>query len=88
MHPTDHDPRRMLPAYNVLNESPGMQQDSTVTWEPVGHTATIKTWQIIVAVFLFACLIYGVVWWTRRRSENSPGSLGVREDHQNSSGRP
>jgi hypothetical protein len=39
----------------------------------------------MVAVFLFACVIYGVVWWARRRSENNPGSLHLRGDDPDSS---
>jgi hypothetical protein len=57
-----------------------MQQNGTVTFEPVVQTSTLKTWHIVVAVFLFACLIYGVVWWGRRRSENNPGSLRLHGD--------
>jgi hypothetical protein len=64
-----------------LNEGPGMQQGGTITFEPVVQTSTLKTWQILVAVFLFACVIYGVVWWARRRSENNAGSLHFRGDH-------
>ena len=40
-----------------------MQQDGTIAFDPVVQTSTLKTWHIIVAVFLFACVIYGVVWW-------------------------
>jgi hypothetical protein len=35
-----------------------MQQDATISWEP----GPIRPWQIVVAVILFVCLIYGVVW--------------------------
>jgi hypothetical protein len=53
----------------VLNEGLGMQQDGTITFERVVQTSTLKTWHIIVAVLLFACVIYGVLWWSRRRSD-------------------
>jgi hypothetical protein len=60
-----------------------MQQNVTITFDPVVQTSTFKTWHIIVAVFLFACVIYGVVWWARRRPENNPGSLYLHGDHPN-----
>jgi hypothetical protein len=63
-----------------------MQQDGTIAFEPVVQTSALKTWHILVAVFLFACVIYGVVWWARRRPENNPGSLYLREDHPDSGG--
>ena len=71
----------------VLNEGPGMQQGPTITFEPVRQTSTLKTWHIIVAVFLFTCVIYGVVWWTRRRTENKSVSLHFRGDQPDSGGR-
>ena len=43
--------------------------------------STLKPWQILVAVFLFACVIYAVIWWARRRPDNDPGFLCLREDH-------
>jgi hypothetical protein len=64
----------------VLNEGLGMQQDGTIAWEPVVQPSTFKTWYAIVAVFLFVCVIYGVLWWARRRAENNPGSLQLRGD--------
>jgi hypothetical protein len=57
-----------------------MQQEATVSWEPVVHTSPLKTWHIVVAMLLFAVVIYGTVWWTRRRSEKSPGSLRLGEE--------
>jgi heme A synthase len=71
----------------VLNEGAGMQQDGTIAWEPVVQPSTLKTWHVMVAVFLFVCVIYGVVWWARRRPENNPGSLSLRGDHPDSIGR-
>jgi hypothetical protein len=55
-----------------------MQQDRTIAFEPVVQTSALKTWHIIVAVFLFACVIYGIVWWARRHPE-------IRGDHPDSS---
>ena len=55
-----------------------MQQDAVVTFEPIAPTFTLKTWHMIVAVFLFACVMYFVVWRARRRSDNE-GSLRLRE---------
>jgi hypothetical protein len=54
-----------------------MQDSASVTWEPVVQTSTLKTWHLVVAVFLFACVVYAVVWWARKRSESAAGSLGV-----------
>jgi hypothetical protein len=54
-----------------------MQQGATVSWDPVRRTAPIQAWHIVVAVILFACLIYGVVWSARRRSEKGRGSLDL-----------
>ena len=68
----------------MLNDGPAMQQDGTITFEPVVQTSTLKTWHIIVAVFLFACMFYGVVWWARRRSESNPVSLYLRGDDPDS----
>jgi membrane protein DedA with SNARE-associated domain len=62
-----------------------MQQGATVTWEPVVQTSQLKTWHIIVAALLFALVIYGTVWWTRRRSERNPGSLRLHEDDPDTS---
>ena len=53
-----------------------MQQDATISWDPV-RAAPIRPWEIVVALILFVCLIYGVVWWARRSSEKSRGSLGL-----------
>jgi hypothetical protein len=64
-----------------------MQQDGTIAFEPVVQTSTLKTWHIIVAVFLFACVIFGVVWLARRRAEKNPGSLYLRRDHPDAGGR-
>jgi hypothetical protein len=75
--PEEHSRRRTI----VLNEGSGMQQDGIISWEPVAQIYTLKPWQIVIAVFLFACVIYAVVWWTRRRPENNPGFLCFREDH-------
>ena len=46
----DHEKRKKMFA--------PMQQDATISWEP----GPIRPWQIVVAVILFVCLIYGVVW--------------------------
>jgi len=54
-----------------------MQQEATVSWEPIVRTAPLRAWHIVVAVILFVCLTYGVVWWGRRRSEKNEGSLGL-----------
>jgi hypothetical protein len=35
-------------------------QDS-VSWDPVVQTSTLKTWHLVLAVFLFACVVYAVV---------------------------
>jgi len=64
-----------------------MQRGATITFEPVMRTSTLKTWHIILAVFLFACVIYAVVWWARKRSENNSGFLLSRGDDRNSDGR-
>jgi heme A synthase len=60
-----------------------MQQDGTITFEPVVQTSILKMWHIVVAVFLFACVIYGVVWLARRHSENN-GSLRLGRDQRTS----
>ena len=54
-----------------------MQQEATVSWEPIVRTAPIRPWEIVVALILFVCLIYGVVWSARRRSEKGRGSLDL-----------
>jgi hypothetical protein len=64
-----------------------MQQDGRISFEPVAQTSSLRAWHVMVAVFLFACVIYGVVWWARKRSESNPGSLRVRGNHPNSGGR-
>jgi hypothetical protein len=67
---------------------PAMQQEATVSWDPVVvHTSPLKTWHIVVAVLLFAVVIYVTVLWTRRRSEKNPGSLRLGEDDSASSER-
>ena len=48
--PEDDSRRRTI----MLNDGPDMQQDGTITFAPVVQTSTLKTWHIIVAVFLFA----------------------------------
>jgi len=78
--PEDDSRRRTI----MLNDGPDVQQDGTITFAPVVQTSALKTWHIIIAVFLFACVIYGVVWWARRRSENNPGSLHLRGDDPDS----
>jgi hypothetical protein len=35
----------------------------------------LQTWYVIVAILLFAGLIGGVVWLSRKRSRENPGSL-------------
>ena len=54
-----------------------MQESASVTWEPVVQTSTFKTWHLVLAVLLFACVVYAVVWWARKRSESVTGSLRV-----------
>jgi hypothetical protein len=78
--PEDDSRRRTI----MLSDGPDMQQDGTITFAPVVQTATLRTWHIIVAALLFACVIYGVVWWARRRSKNDPGSLNLCGDDPDS----
>ena len=62
-----------------------MQQDATITWEPAVRTSPLETWHIVVAAILFVCLIFAAVWWSRRQSEENPGTLNLRENRTDGS---
>jgi hypothetical protein len=57
-----------------------MQQDGTITFEPIVQTSPLETWHIVVAVILFVSVICFVRWLARRRSEKSDVSLHLGGD--------
>ncbi len=73
--PEEYSRRRTI----VLNEGSGMQQDGTISWEPVVEISTLKPWQIVVAVVPCTAVRHrrAVVWWARRRAlRTTPGGGG------------
>jgi hypothetical protein len=65
-----------------------MQQEGTITFEPVVHTSPLETWHIVVAVLLFAAVICGLVWRSRRQAGENPGTLNLRGDRTNGGRQP
>ncbi len=53
-----------------------MQENSSITFEPIRHTSALHPWEIALAVVLFVCLIYFVISRSRKRSKES-GSLNL-----------
>ena len=51
-----------------------MQESASVSWDPI-QPKPLETWEIVLAAFLFACLIYLAVWWARKRSASNTSSL-------------
>ncbi len=48
-----------------------MQESTSITFDPVQHTSLLQPWEIVLAIVLFAGLIYFAIWRSRRRSKQS-----------------
>ncbi len=55
-----------------------MQVPDGINFDPVVDRPELHAWQLILAVVLFAGLIFGAVWWSRRHANRNAGSLKLR----------
>jgi hypothetical protein len=51
-----------------------MQESTSFTFEPIRHRSALEPWEIVLALLVFAGLIYFAIWRSRRQS-TKPGSL-------------
>jgi hypothetical protein len=53
-----------------------MQDSASITFERIRHTSALEPWEIVLAILLFAGLIYFAIWRSCRQSKK-PGSLNL-----------
>ncbi|HZS54867.1 MAG TPA: hypothetical protein VFA65_10720 [Bryobacteraceae bacterium] len=46
-----------------------MQESESITFEPIRASPGLHLWEIVLALILFAALIWWVVWRSRKRSK-------------------
>lgn len=46
-----------------------MQESTSITFTPITHHSVVKPWEIVLAIVVFAGLIYFAIWRSRKYSK-------------------
>jgi preprotein translocase subunit YajC len=56
-----------------------MQESTSIRFEPIRHTSVLHPWEVVLALLVFAGLVYFAIWRSRKRSKEN-GSLHLGGD--------